>query len=282
MALDAIEKEVTAALHRISKKNPEIRKRLDKAHGYAVFPSVGRASLVLGGTYGRGQLYEHGEPVGFATMGQVTLGVQVGGDTFDELVVFNSREALDRFKRGRYAFTANASAVIVRAAASGTIDFEKDVVSKAFGRGGMLLEISLGAQKFSFDTPQAKALAVTAEDEKRARDEREPRVELPAEGQAAEGQAAEAQAAEAQAGEGAGEAQAGEGAAAPPSEEGARAAEAEARETAKSHEAAAEAEPEEEAEAKPSRRIGRRTRAVASRILGVPSRLAHRYRNHHP
>lgn len=150
MALEAIDKEVSAALHRITKKNPDFKKRLENAYGYVVFPSVGRASLVLGATFGRGQVFEHSQPVGYASMGQVTLGVQVGGDTFSELVLFNSRDAFERFKRGRYAFTANASAAIVRAAAAGTINFEKDVVAQAFGRGGMILEISLGAQKFNF------------------------------------------------------------------------------------------------------------------------------------
>ena len=150
MPLDAIEKEVTATLQRIKRKNRDFKKALEKAYGYAVFPSVGRAGLILGGAFGRGQVFEHGKAVGFASMGQVTVGVQVGGDTFSELVLFNSRDAFERFKRGRYAFTANASAVLVKAAAAGTVDFDKDVVAQAFGRGGMLLELSLGAQKFNF------------------------------------------------------------------------------------------------------------------------------------
>jgi lipid-binding SYLF domain-containing protein len=108
---------------------------------------------VLGGAYGHGVVYEHGQRIGEATLSQVTLGVQVGGQTFSELVIFKSQEALDRFKRGRIAYNANVSADVVKAAASGTADYEKDVEARAFAQGGMLLELSLGIQGFSFKSP---------------------------------------------------------------------------------------------------------------------------------
>jgi hypothetical protein len=153
MALQALHEEVVATLTRLKNKHPELKPALEKSAGYAVFPSMGRASAVLGGAYGRGEVYEDGKPIGIASLGQLTLGVQVGGQTFSEVVFFKSQDALDRFKQGRIAFTANASAVIVRAAASGTTDYESDVTAKAFARGGMLLEVSLGGQRFKF-TPQ--------------------------------------------------------------------------------------------------------------------------------
>jgi hypothetical protein len=146
----ALRKEVSATLKRLEKKDPGLKQLLNKAHAYAVFPSVGKAALVIGGAYGKGLVFEKGRPIGHATIGQTTIGVQVGGDTFSEVVVFESKEALDRFKKGKLAFAASASAVLVKAGAAATADFEKGVAVFAYPSGGMLLEASIGGQKFKF------------------------------------------------------------------------------------------------------------------------------------
>src|SRR5688572_22644760 len=99
-----LEEEVQATLKRLEAKDPGLKQFLKKAYGYAVFPSVGKAALVVGGAYGRGLVFERGKMIGHATISQLTLGVQLGGDTFTEILVFESREALDRFKKGRMAF----------------------------------------------------------------------------------------------------------------------------------------------------------------------------------
>ena len=54
-------------------------------------PSVGKAALVVGGAYGRGEVFEEGRMIGHATIAQLTLGVQRGGDAFSELIVSRSR-----------------------------------------------------------------------------------------------------------------------------------------------------------------------------------------------
>jgi hypothetical protein len=145
-----LEEEVQATLKRLEAKDQGLKQFLKKAYGYAVFPSVGKAALVVGGAYGKGLVFERGKMVGYATMSQLTLGVQLGGDTFSEVLAFESKESLDRFKKGRTAFAANASAVLVKAAAGGTADFEKGVAALAYTRGGMMLEMAIGGQKFKF------------------------------------------------------------------------------------------------------------------------------------
>jgi hypothetical protein len=171
-------------------------------------------------------------------------------------VLFNTRDALERFKRGRYAFTANASAVIIRAAASGTINFEKDVVAQAFGRGGLLLEISLGAQKFNFRTREE---AERFEAERQAKRERERE-------QAERERARREQPAMQEA---------------RPEEAAPERAEKERAEKERAEEARFEEEPSE-----PVRRgIAQRTRdmvsAATSKVGRVPSRIVHRYRHPH-
>lgn len=148
-----VHEEAQATLNRLQEKHSQLKERLKKAYGYAVFPSIGRASVVLGGAHGLGEVFEQGEPIGFATMSQITVGVQVGGQTFSEVMMFKDKNALDKFKtRGRLGFTVNASAVIIKAAATATNNVS-DIETRAYSQGGMLLEISMGGSKYSFIPP---------------------------------------------------------------------------------------------------------------------------------
>jgi lipid-binding SYLF domain-containing protein len=148
-----IHKEAEAALNRLQEKHSDLKQRLDKAYAYAVFPSVGRAAVVFGGAYGQGEVYEQGQSVGFATLTQMTIGVQVGGQTFSELLLFKTRDSLDRFKqRGKIGLTVNASAVIVKAAATATNNVSA-IEAVAYSQGGMLLELSIGGSKVMFIPP---------------------------------------------------------------------------------------------------------------------------------
>lgn len=145
-----IEETAAATLKRLEEKDRGLKQLLKKAYGYAVFPSVGKASLVVGGSYGRGAVFEKGKFIGHATISQFTVGVQIGGETFSEILVFQNKEALDRLKKGKMAFAANASAVLVKAGAMGTKDFTNGVAAMAYSSGGMLLEAVIGGQKFKF------------------------------------------------------------------------------------------------------------------------------------
>lgn len=151
-----IHEEAAAALNRLQEKHKGLKEKLQKAYGYAVFPSVGRAGVVLGGAYGHGEVFEDSKPVGFATMSQITVGVQVGGQTFTQILSFGNKKSFEKFKkRGKLGFTANASAVMVKAAATATNNVS-DVEASAYSMGGMLLELSLGGSKFMFIPPLEK------------------------------------------------------------------------------------------------------------------------------
>jgi len=152
----AVHEESVAALNHVLVTHPGLKDKLAKAPGYIVFPSVGRAGAVIGGAHGHGEVYEDGKPIGFAMMSQITVGVQLGGQTFTELVVFNNNKALEQLKHaGKVGFSANASAVIVKAAATGTSN-TAGAEAMAFSRGGMLLELSMGGSSFQFVPPMSK------------------------------------------------------------------------------------------------------------------------------
>src|SRR6202795_2903432 len=89
-----------------------------RSYAYAVFPTVGEGGLGVGGAYGKGHVYVHGQWVGDTTMGQVSVGFQAGGKAYSQIIFFEDRRALDEFESGTFEFAAGASAVAVTAGAS--------------------------------------------------------------------------------------------------------------------------------------------------------------------
>jgi hypothetical protein len=142
--------EVLAALKQLQQKHPKIKEVLADAAGYAVVPSIGRASLVLGGAYGLGEVFARERVVGYAAIVELTLGVQLGGATFHELIVFRDAAALKRFKAGKFAFAADAAVEMVKAGAQASHGFGADSSIFVFAEGGMLLDLAIGVQKFIY------------------------------------------------------------------------------------------------------------------------------------
>jgi hypothetical protein len=149
-ALKTLHAESQATVRRMAERDPQLRKVLDVAYAYAVFPSIGKASAVVGAAFGKGDVFQGGGLVGYAGLIQLTLGVQLGGDTFIQVVAFEDKPAFERFKSGRLAFAASASAVLVKPGAAASAYFDSGVMVFVSSEGGMLLEAAIGAQKFLF------------------------------------------------------------------------------------------------------------------------------------
>lgn len=122
------------------------------AAGYAVFPNVGKGALGVGGAAGKGAVYEKGTPVGTAQMVQVTIGAQAGGQGYREVIFFENRDAADRLMKNKIEFSGQASAVAVKAGASANANYRNGVVVFSQEKGGLMLEASLGGQKFTYKT----------------------------------------------------------------------------------------------------------------------------------
>jgi lipid-binding SYLF domain-containing protein len=142
--------DVLAALEQVQSKHSDLKKVLDESAGFAVVPAIGRASLVLGGAYGIGEVFKGERVIGYAAIVELTIGVQVGGTTFHELVVFHDEGALKNFKQGKYAFAADAAVEIVKAGAQASKGFGATSSIYVFDDGGMLLDLAIGGQKFIF------------------------------------------------------------------------------------------------------------------------------------
>ena len=168
-----LHEEVLAALERMKEENAGLEKALDEAYAFAVLPSIGKASAVVGGAYGKGEVFRRGRVVGYAAVVQVTIGVQLGGETSHMLVVFHDREAFKRYKEGHVKFAAAASAVLIKAGADASRAFGSGTSVFVFSEGGLLIQASIGAQKLIFRkaalgrlrTSEKKKRAANGEDE---------------------------------------------------------------------------------------------------------------------
>jgi lipid-binding SYLF domain-containing protein len=147
---DASEQDVKTALAEFERTNPKVKPFLASAHGYAVFPSVGKGAIGIGGAYGDGLVYEKGKLIGSTSLSQVTIGFQLGGQAYRQLIVFQNKQALDRFKGENFEFDAQASGVAVTAGISFDAAYEHGVAIFTMAKGGLMYEASVGGQKFSF------------------------------------------------------------------------------------------------------------------------------------
>ena len=147
---DALRGEADAAVQAMTTQDPSLKNFMNGAHGYAVFPNIGKGGFIVGGSYGRGVVYEQGEFIGYADLTKVSVGLQAGGQAFRQLIVFQNKEALDDLRFGKLKFDATASAVAVNAGAAATADYRNGVVVFAQPTGGLMAEASIGGQEFGF------------------------------------------------------------------------------------------------------------------------------------
>jgi lipid-binding SYLF domain-containing protein len=120
------------------------------AYGYVIFPNIGKAGFGIGGAFGKGEVYENGKFIGEARLTQGTIGLQMGGQLYTEVIFFNKEENLKNFKESRYAFSAQVTAVAAAEGAAANAKYEHGVVVFTLAKGGLMYEASVGGQKFKF------------------------------------------------------------------------------------------------------------------------------------
>jgi len=147
---DRLEDRAQVALDRFKQEDPTADKFLSNARGYAVFPTAGKGAAVVGGAYGHGVLYENGRMTGYCDLTQASVGPQIGGQEFSEMIVFQNQAALDKFKHNDLNFTANASAVVAKAGAAASAKYDNGVVVFTRSDAGLMAEASIAGQGFRF------------------------------------------------------------------------------------------------------------------------------------
>lgn len=143
--------DVNEAKAALLEKDEGLKDVFDKASGYVIFPSVAKGGLGVGAARGTGQLLEKGKLMGQATLTQVSIGFQAGGQAYVEVIFFEDQTSLDNFKKGNFEFSAQVSAVAVTAGVSKNAKYEKGVMVMTLAKGGLMYEASGGGgQKFKY------------------------------------------------------------------------------------------------------------------------------------
>jgi len=132
------------------KTDPSITSLFSSSQGYVIFPRNGKGGLIIGGSGGNGVLYEKEKSVGTAKMAQVTVGAQVGGASYREIIFFENKEALDRFKNNKFEFSGQVSAVALKSGASKNAKYADGVLVFTQDLTGLMAEATVGGQKFTY------------------------------------------------------------------------------------------------------------------------------------
>jgi len=142
------------------------------SYGYAVFPTIGKAGIGIGGAHGKGKVYKQGAAIGDSKMTQVTVGLQLGGQAYSQIIFFENENALKDFTSGNFEFSAQATAVAITAGASAEANtgggtaagasggkndastvsrgYRKGMAIFTVAKGGLMYEAALGGQKYSY------------------------------------------------------------------------------------------------------------------------------------
>jgi lipid-binding SYLF domain-containing protein len=153
-------------------KSPVVARYFDSAYGYALFPTIGKGGFLVGGAYGKGQVYRQGEVVGFSSLTEVSVGFQFGGQAYSQVVFFQDARALEEFTSGNFEFSAEASAIAVTAsagveggtegatagaglygvdAANADIDFHDGMLVFTLAKGGLMYQATIAGQKYGYE-----------------------------------------------------------------------------------------------------------------------------------
>jgi len=150
LAKSRLQADAENALALAQREDPMLSNILKDAYGYAVFPSVGKGGIGVGGAYGRGVLYERGNLVGYCDVSQATIGLQLGGQAFTQIICFETKDAVDRFKSGSFAFDATASAVALKSGATANAKYANGVLVFTMDEAGLMYQATVGGQRFSY------------------------------------------------------------------------------------------------------------------------------------
>lgn len=147
---DELHRAVRDARNAFREADPSMTRLFETSYGYAVFPTVGKGAVGIGGAFGRGEVYRGTRMIGHCSLSQGPIGFQLGGQAYSEVIFFKNADALESFKTGDFALSAQVSAVAATAGASADADYESGVLVFTMAKGGLMYEASVGGQKFGF------------------------------------------------------------------------------------------------------------------------------------
>lgn len=159
------------------KATPAVASMLEESYGYALFPTVGKGGIGIGGAYGEGRVYRQGVHVADSKLTKLSVGLQLGGQAFSEIILFRNADAFEEFATGKFTFGAEASAVALTAGAQARAnsagssasasdsepggaavgEWNGSMATFVLAKGGLMYEASIGGQAFSYKPVESSA-----------------------------------------------------------------------------------------------------------------------------
>ena len=163
----------------VFESNATVAPFFEQSYGYAIFPNIGKGGIGVGGAYGKGQVYRNGRVTGTVSLSKLTIGFQLGGQVFSEVIFLRDERAYNEFTSGSYEFDATASAVAITAGAQAQVGtggssanasagpatatqvetgYTKGMAIFTHAIGGLMYEAAIGGQKFNFTPAETKKM----------------------------------------------------------------------------------------------------------------------------
>jgi lipid-binding SYLF domain-containing protein len=148
----ADEANAERTIEKFRKADPSLERFFERAYGYAVFSDIYKGGImIVGGGHGKGVVYDQGRPIGHSTVTMLNVGPQLGGQSFSEIIFFKDHAALADFTKGNYELSAQFAVVAVKAGMATNTDYSNGVAVFAMPNAGLMGELTVGGQKFSFN-----------------------------------------------------------------------------------------------------------------------------------
>ena len=142
--------KASATIAAFKKKDPSIKGFFNRSYGYAVFPTVGKGGIGIGGAFGKGKVFRGGKYVGNAKLTQVSVGFQLGGQAYSEIIFFQTKSAFRKFTDSNLKLSAQVSAVAITEGAGARTAFKRGIAIFTMAKGGLMYEATVAGQQFKY------------------------------------------------------------------------------------------------------------------------------------
>ena len=142
--------DVKETIERFKDKDPTIAPLFAKSAGYFIVPTVGEGAFIIGGGHGKGEAFEGGTYIGNVAVSEMSIGAQVGGQSYSELVFFEKTADVQRLKEGSFAFNAEVTAVAAEKGAAKNGTFKDGTLAFILPKKGLMASAAIAGQKVDF------------------------------------------------------------------------------------------------------------------------------------
>lgn len=146
----SLEAQADATVASMIARDESLAELIAGAPGYVVFPQVAEAGVIVGGAQSVGVVYEGGNPIGYAELRGASFGLQLGGMTYSQIIVFESTEALDRLRAGNLDLSASLRATALQSGSAATAQFEGGTAVFIEDESGLMAGATVGGEQISF------------------------------------------------------------------------------------------------------------------------------------